>query len=205
MKLIRAFILSAAALLLALATAKLLAGFAGAGIGPSHEPVLMMKMSSLLLILAACELTVALVCLFGRHTSIQASLIFWLAMNMAVYGWALADASAVGSIAGYLGNASDMFGIEPRWAESLLHVSLGYLLAGGVLSLAWCWTRRRAARPAGTEAGFLKTACRHCGGRVAFPAAGVGRQIPCPHCAATLTLQPAGAAATTAESKSCPV
>lgn len=32
------------------------------------------------------------------------------------------------------------------------------------------------------ETKFLKCSCEHCGGRIEFPADGIGRVIPCPHC-----------------------
>ncbi len=38
------------------------------------------------------------------------------------------------------------------------------------------------------ESGFLKCSCQKCGGHIEFPAAGIGRTIPCPHCGAQTTL-----------------
>ena len=32
------------------------------------------------------------------------------------------------------------------------------------------------------ETKFLKTTCSHCGGRIEFPADGLGMTVPCPHC-----------------------
>jgi hypothetical protein len=204
LKVTRAFIVSAGVLLLAIATAGMLSNWTGAAMVSPREPVLMLRISTLFWIWGAMEVAVACVCLFGSSIRVQLMLIFWVGLNLAVYGWALADGSIRG-LGGYLGGLAGSYGVSPATAALVLASTVCYLLLGSSITLLLCLAQSLATKHASDEEGFAKTTCRHCGGRVAFPAAGVGRQIPCPHCAATLTLQPAGASATAAVSKSCAV
>ncbi len=55
------------------------------------------------------------------------------------------------------------------------------------------------------ETKYLKCSCNHCGGRIEFPAEGIGATISCPHCAASTELKletPPKAAATAASGRS---
>ena len=39
-----------------------------------------------------------------------------------------------------------------------------------------------------SSGGFLTNHCRHCGGGIEFPEAGIGEEIECPHCKAPIKL-----------------
>jgi ribosomal protein S27E len=199
MKLIRAFIVSAGALLLVAASAKMTAQWAGGDLPLPQEPVFLLPVSRMLWIMAMAEVAVALICLFGRRISVQASLVFWLALNLAVYGWALGEGGA--GFRGYLGSMGAGLGIAPGVLERLIKAMVWYCLVGSSLSLVWCWASRVADNRAKAQERFLKVECPHCRGRTSFPASGVGRQIPCPHCATIIVLRPDTPSTTV--SKSC--
>jgi hypothetical protein len=46
-----------------------------------------------------------------------------------------------------------------------------------------------------SDAAFVKGPCQHCGGRIEFPAAGLGRIVNCPHCGQRTRLEIASAIA----------
>ncbi|HEY5298230.1 MAG TPA: hypothetical protein VIK59_09910 [Verrucomicrobiae bacterium] len=171
--LIRIFIYSAGALLLAAASAVFMTNWANAGFGTAHDPIFGITIRNVFWIVGGIELAVALVCLFGRPTSLQLTLVLWLSINLVVYRLGLA-----GSFRGSIGNLSDVLGISPAMADGLLKIVVLYLLTGSFLSLLWLWMRKKF----GAANGYLKTSCVSCGGHINFSTQNLGQKIACPHC-----------------------
>ena len=84
-KLIRLFLYSAGALILATAVAKFFSASGSARILQSRDPILMIPLQYVFWIVGGIELAVALVCLLGRRARLQAGLVAWLATNFVVY------------------------------------------------------------------------------------------------------------------------
>ncbi|HXI72036.1 MAG TPA: hypothetical protein VNN22_16900 [Verrucomicrobiae bacterium] len=187
--LIRIFIYSSGALLLAAASAGFLTNWASAGFTTPNDPIFKISIRHLFWIVSGVELAVALVCLFGRQIPLQLMLILWLSMNLAIYRASLTFLGMRGGFGGYLANLSDVFGISPNTTDTMLTMMILYLLIGGSISLLfpWVWTRMRKFSVKAN--GQIKNSCPSCGGRIEFPVYGVGRKIACPHCMSTITLQ----------------
>lgn len=184
MKTIRFFTNSAGVLLLALATAMLIANWASAGLVPPRDPVFMVSMRNTFWIIGAIELFVALVCLFGKHLGFKAILVLWLATNLFLYQIGFLWSGNHRSLGTYLGSLADTFGIASNTAYLILKIVSLYLLIGSSIALLWVW--REGAK------GYLKTACVRCGEHIAFLPQSLGQTIPCPHCKETITLEVPG-------------
>jgi len=77
------------------------------------------------------------------------------------------------------------FNLSIGVTNNLLSVLFFYLFIGSIALLTWSFL----ARP---EEVAVKTVCDRCGGHIAFSPQNLGRNIPCPHCRETVTLQPTG-------------
>jgi hypothetical protein len=136
-------------------------------------------------LVGAIELAVALVCLFGKRASLQATLILWLALNYGVFRAGLysmgvhADWTCVGSLTDPLKLARGTSGL------AVSYVLPGYLLAGSGLALLWPWWRRKFP----PKSAFTKMFCPGCGGHIKFAVLNLGQNVPCPHCKITVTLR----------------
>jgi hypothetical protein len=179
----------AGAILLALASAMFIANVTSSELTHPKDPVFEISTAVLFWIILVLELAVALVCLFGRQIWLQASLVFWLAMNLAAYQWALASSGVTNGFKGYLGPLADAFGILPGMVEMALKAAVSFLLLGSFLVLSSLAVRKFLGSRSTETPEYSKIACPHCAGRIAFPTSGAGMQIPCPHCAAGVTLE----------------
>jgi DNA-directed RNA polymerase subunit RPC12/RpoP len=182
--LIRIFIYSAGALLLAAASAAFMTNWASVGFGTSHDPIFMITVRRLFWIFGGIGSAVALVCLFGRQISIQLILILWLSINLVIYRLGLH-----GDFRGYLDNLSHVFGIFPNTAYELLKMMVLYMLMGSSISLLlpWAWIRIQKFPVITNE--HIKNSCPSCGGRIEFPVHEIGRKTACPHCQMVITLR----------------
>jgi DNA-directed RNA polymerase subunit RPC12/RpoP len=171
--LIRIFVYSAGALLLAAASAVFMTNWANAGFGTAHDPIFMIAIRNVFWIVGGFELVVALVCIFGSRIFLQLMLVLWLSINLAIYRWGMGD-----GFKGSIGNLSDVFGISSQMADAVLKILVLYLLTGSFLSLLWLWIKEKS----GDTKAYLKTSCSNCGGHIKFAAQNLGQLISCPHC-----------------------
>ena len=143
-----------------------------------HEPVFMISLSTFLRVVVGLELAVALVCLFGRSTFVQFSLVLWFAMSFMAYRIGMAFLGVVGGFNGYSGNITDAFGIPHGVANALLEGIPLYLLAVVWLRTAclWWFQRQQRLHP------VLKGPCPACGGHITFAIQNLGQKVSCPHC-----------------------
>jgi DNA-directed RNA polymerase subunit RPC12/RpoP len=178
--LIRSFIYSAGALLLAAASALFMTNWANAGFGSAHDPIFSVTIRNLFWIVGGVELAVALICLFGRRIFLQLALVLWLSINLIVYRFGTA-----GGFRGSIGNLSDVFGISADTADDLLKILVLCLLTGSFLSLLWLWMQKKSD----DANGYLKTSCSSCGGHIRFATQNLGQKIACPHCQKETTLR----------------
>lgn len=189
MKTARCFINVAGLVLLAWATALLIANWTTADFAQPRDPVLQLPIRSLSWIMTGLAAVAALICLFDERISFQTYGLAWLSTNIAVYSagflWSGARSSSV-----LWGNLSTAFGVPNYTLDLIVKVMFAMLLAGSYWMLIWIWWRARHGLP--TEEIFLKTACIHCGGHIAFSEARTGQSIPCPHCETNITLQTPG-------------
>jgi len=176
----RLFTDSAGALLLALAVAMFISNCTNTGFTLPHDPLLVISMRNTFWIIGAIELFVALVCLFGQHLRFKAILVLWLAMNLFVYQIGFLWNGNHRGLGVYLSGLANTFGITPSMAYLILKIVSLYLLIGSSIALLWLWKE--------DTKGYLKIACAHCGGHIAFLPQSLGQNIPCPHCEAAITL-----------------
>ena len=185
----RLFVSSASVLLLAAALALFISVWAGRGLIHPHEPLLGMSLPLFSWIIGGFELVFGLICLFGKKSILQATLVLWLAANLVAY---LAGISWMGGsvgFKGYLGDVSAAFGISADTADMMLKTLVLYLLAGSLLSLLWVWAKKESGALQGNMASNLKISCPVCGGHIAFSAVNIGQKVPCPHCQKAITLR----------------
>lgn len=187
-KLIRAYIYSGGSLLLALATIVILANLQKQPIDfvPARDMVFNLPLPVLFWTLGGMLLIAALLCLFGRQTNLQLTIVLWLAINLFVYRIGLYYMGAKGGVQGYLGEMGDVFGLSIGTMSVLLMVAMWYLVIGSVLAM----TLARVSEKARINRAKLsiKMACAQCGGHIQFFTQNLGQRVPCPHCQATITL-----------------
>jgi hypothetical protein len=187
-KAIRIFTNSAGAVLLALSIAKLFALWGNFGLVQPRDPVLLISMRTIFWILAACELGVALACLFGRQAWLKLAVVFWLSSILVIYQVAFLS-TPHHNFSFYLASLARAFDVTPDAAYLFLRIVFVSLWFGSAGLLIWLWCGSR---------GFLKCACENCGEHISFPLEGISRRITCPHCAAKTTLRaPPGTVAET--------
>ncbi|HEY3931501.1 MAG TPA: hypothetical protein VGM58_03940 [Verrucomicrobiae bacterium] len=184
----RQFAHSAGALLLASAVGMFISIWAGTGLVHPHEPLFGMSLPDFFLIVSGLELAIGLICLFGKQTTLQVTLVLWLAMNFAAYQAGLWWMGGSAGFKGYLGDMSAAFGISAGTAEMMLKILVLYLLVGSFFSLLWSWIKKESGESQGHTEGRLKTSCSACGGHIQFAAQNLGQIVSCPHCQKTITL-----------------
>jgi DNA-directed RNA polymerase subunit RPC12/RpoP len=192
-KWIRGFIVSAGGILLAAALIRFLIAVGNAQCLSLPEPLLGIPLRYAVLLVGTIELTVALICLFGRQVVPQIGWLAWLATNFIIYRIGLfsmhchLQATCIGSLTDPLQLARGTTGLVIEFIPV-------YLLLGSYAVVARLWFGRgemgRAALPRGqaTSAESLKMSCALCNGHIVFSAINLGQKIPCPHCKATITL-----------------
>jgi len=144
MKVARAFLYSAAALLLITASAKLVSSFGSAKILLEQEPVFKVQFQMLFRIVGGLELVVALICLCNKRAWLPAALVSWLATGFVAYRvclWRIHWEKPCHC----LGDLTDALHISPQTADNAMKFILVYLLIGGYTTLFWLWRRKRKA------------------------------------------------------------
>ena len=189
---IRFFSHSAGALLLAASLVVFFSVWGGSGLTQPHEPLSRMSMPEWFCIVGGLELAVGLACIFGKKPKIQMAMIFWLAINFAVYQAAIWCLNGSFGFGGYLVEVSTAFGISTCTADFIFKALTLYLLAGSSFFLAWFRTGENIGDIPGNGPDEFMTACHFCGGHIRFPTKYVGQHILCPHCQNGTTLRDPG-------------
>lgn len=188
MILLRFFIRSAGALLLAVAFALFLANFATGEVAQPRDPVLQVSMRWLFWIVGVVMLAGGWHCLFGNRSFTQLALVAWIAANLVIYKvgliWTGVQNSAV-----MLGSLPDTFGITAGTAVFLSNVVIVYLFAGSFALMIWLWKQARTGKWSLFEDDLVRIFCPACGGHIRYAVQNSGQQIPCPHCKAEITLR----------------
>lgn len=208
MKLVRSFIYSAGAILLAAALERFLIATGNARVLSWPEPMLGIPMRPAVLMVGGLELVTALICLFGKNIRLQIAWLAWLATNFIVFQIGLfwmhyhPQAACIDSLTDPLILARGTTGI-------IISFLPFYLLVGSYAAVFWLWIGKDWAarsvatmlgKPANTKpalvarsqkafARTLKISCTACGGHIEFPTNFFGERIPCPHCEASIILQ----------------
>jgi len=154
-KLVRCFPASAAAILLATATAKTISGFGSAEVLEQPDPILGISFRSAFFVAGTIELAVGLICLFAKCLRWQTGLVAWLATIFVVYRLGLV-------LVGYkqpcncLGGFTDALHITPGAADAAMKCILAYLLLVSYVVFFVLWQpwkgRVVVARALGTTA-----------------------------------------------------
>ncbi len=176
----RWFLLSVGGILAINGTNNLLGVFEKSPMMDLPDPLFGISFRYLLLLAGLVELIVAFLCLFANKETLSLGLVPWLAANFTVYRvglWTMGWHHPYAWLAGLM----DGLDISPIMADGIVTVTIAYLLTGGIAMLC-------IKRPATQTTEFLKMSCLLCGGHIAFPAHAIGQNIPCPHCAKTITL-----------------
>jgi hypothetical protein len=166
-------------MLLGLALMKFVANVASANLTLPHDPVFLMPMNVCLWLLGAAELAVALLCLFATRDGYKMLAVLWLAASFCLHQVGFGGSGAHAGYGTYLTSLAEAFGMRPDGTLLLLRTVYTWLLLGSASLLVWMWVEDRR---------YLKMACPHCGGHIAFPVGGTGRHINCPHCARGIVL-----------------
>jgi hypothetical protein len=184
MKWIKLYIGSAGAILLAAALERFIVATGHAQALALPEPMLGIPLRYAVLAVGILELIGAMICLFGRQTSLQLGWVAWLATDYTVYYIGLLSmhghpqATCIGSLTDPLYLA--------RGTSGILTGSLPlYLLFGGYSAMFWSWRLARQAK----AARFHKMSCPACGVHIRFDGRNLGQKIPCPHCHKSITLR----------------
>lgn len=186
----RFFTYTAAALLLALATALFLINMTG----PPHlvlprDPISGLSLRYLFWIIGSLTVLIAWFCLFSERPARSIPWVAWFATNFLIYRIALYF-EGCHSLAGFLATATYAFALPANTASILVDMAFAYLLIGSCGTLLWQWLRsssnpllQHSTTPSSTMA------CPSCGGHIEFATGGLGRKIPCPHCKVDITLK----------------
>lgn len=184
-KLTRAFVLSAGGLLLAAALARFFIFVENSPLLHRPDALLGIPLQLGVVLVGGVELGVALACLFGTRTGLQAALLAWASLNYLVFRIGLVwmgvhqEWTCIGSLTDPLHLARGNSG------GTTSYVIPSYLLVGSFAALLWPWLRR-VFPPASA---FAKMSCPGCGGHIKFARHNLGQEIPCPHCKAGIILR----------------
>jgi len=148
------------------------------------EPMLGIPIRYAVLLIGGLELTVALICLFGKPTGLQIGWVAWLTSNFIVYRVSLftmhchPQSTCIGSLTDPLKLSRGISG----WMMTLTPL---YLLSGSYAAVSWLWLENRRAK----AAKFIRMSCPACGVHIQFAVRNLGQKIPCPHCQKTVSLR----------------
>ena len=180
---IKPFIRSTGAILLGAAVTRFLIAASNAQVLTLPEPMLGIPLRYAVLAIGGLEMTVAMICLFGKRPDLQLAWLAWLAADYAVY-WIGLFATNCRPQASCIGTLTDPL-LLSRGAPGLVTPFLSaYLLLGSYAAVVWRWLEGRRAK----ATRFLKMSCPDCGVHIRFDDKNLGRKIPCPHCQAEITL-----------------
>jgi hypothetical protein len=140
--LVKAFIVSAASLLLSTAAAKIFSAFGKSKILDVSDPIIMLPYKYVFLLVGTIELVIAFICLTKNQTlCIKTGLIAWIATGFLAYRIGLAFV-IYQKPCSCLGALTDALFISPQTADFIMKIILAYLLVGSYAALFWL--RRRS-------------------------------------------------------------
>jgi len=128
--------------LLLTAIAKFVSAGGSAHLLKARDPSLGIQYDHLFLIAGTCELFVAIVCLFSKHTVIKSILIAWLATLFLIYRFSLSWVSW-SKPCSCLGTLTGALHISPQAADTTMKIVLAYLLVGSYATLLWFWWQHK--------------------------------------------------------------
>ncbi|MCS7337386.1 MAG: type II secretion system GspH family protein [Verrucomicrobiae bacterium] len=174
------FCLVGGAILLWLGLATTAEALSGATVYNLVDPVFGFRLRYVMGMYGVLELVVGCLALLQTRTGLSLVAMAWLAANLGIYRLGLAS---MGWVLPYhwVAPLSGRWGISAQIADWVLVGMLSSLVVGCITLLLAQGRPRRV--PA-----FYKMRCPDCGGKIEFPAHGVGQQVSCPHCAAVITL-----------------
>jgi hypothetical protein len=194
----RFFTNTAAALLLAMATALFIINLSG----PPHlvlprDPISGLSLRYLFWIIDGLAVLIAWFCLFSERPARSVPWVAWFAANFLIYRIALCF-EGCHSLTGFLASVTYAFGLPAKAASVLVDMTFAYLLIGSSTALLCHWLRSSSnpslrhsnspvLHPSNTP--FLKTICFFCKGHIEFPPHAIGEKIHCPHCKMDITLK----------------
>jgi hypothetical protein len=184
MKWIKTLIFSFGAILLAAALERFIVAAGDAPALKLADPLLGIPLRYAVLIVGGFELLVAFICLFGEKTGPQLGWVAWLTLDYVLIqaGLILMDCHSQGACIGALTDPLCLGRGTSGFIITLLPV---YLLTGSWGGIVWLWLLERKAK----AAAYLKMPCPACGTHIRFNDSDLGRQLPCTHCMATVTLR----------------
>jgi len=189
-RILRIFTHSAAALLLAMASALFLINLTGpVHLVQPHDPIFAISLRHMFWIIGGIAVLAAWLCLFSERPAQPTAWVAWLATNFLIYRIGLYW-NGCHDLTGFLGSFSYAFGIPAKAANMLADLVFAYLLIGSCAALFWQW-RQSSKTPLLQHSSppFLKLSCPSCGVHIEFATGDLGQKIPCPHCRATVTLR----------------
>ena len=148
------------------------------------DPMLGIPLRYAVLAVGALELTVALICLFGKRVGLQIGWLAWMATNYVVF-WIGLLATHYHPQGTCIGGLTDPLHLLRGTSGLVLMAIPFYLLIGSYAALIWLWSQRRLSQPIETA----KMACHSCGVHIEFAVQYLGQKIPCPQCRAAITLR----------------
>lgn len=144
---LRAFILSAGAILLLTAAAKILGAWRETRVMTAADPIFSLSYRYLFIEAGALEAIAGLICLFSKRSLIQVIIIAWLSSAFLFYRVGLYLIKYQGPCP-CLGSLTTEMHISKRLADSLLISTLSYMLIGSYLACVLILTQshRHTAR-----------------------------------------------------------
>ena len=132
------FVLSAGAILAVTGIAKVWSGLGNSKLLAVVDPIIGIKFGTLMLLVGAAEIAIALVCFFSKRQTLALGLVAWMSTNFVVYRFGLwwMDWKKPCSC---LGNLADALHISPQTADNIMKAILTYLLIGSYALLFRQW------------------------------------------------------------------
>jgi len=144
-RILRWFVWSAGVLFVITGLAKAFSATGSARALEVADPIIGIPFRHLLLLVGLLELCIAFFCLFTDKRQFSLLAVTWLATNFVVYrvglwwmGWHRP--------CGCLGNLTDLLGISPHTADTIMKLVLAYLLIGSYGFLLWRWIQGSATK-----------------------------------------------------------
>ena len=210
----RFFTNTAAALLLAMATALFVINLSG----PPHlvlprDPISGLSLRYLFWIIGVIAAGIAWFCLFSERPARTIPWVAWFATNFLIYRIALFF-EGCHSLSGFLASVTYAFDLPAKAASVLVDIAFAYLLIGSSTALLFHWlhssenpiiqqsinpSRQSSPTPSLQPSNtpplplstppFLTLSCPACGGHIEIATRDLSQKTPCPHCKMDITLK----------------
>jgi len=180
------FVNSAGAILLVAALDRFLVAAGHAQVLSLPDLTIGLPLRQAVLITGGLEMSVALICLWGRRRTLQLAWLAWLVTVFLIYYFGIfwnharPQTSCIGSL-------TDPLRISRGLTGMMVAIVPFYLVLGSYFSLLWLWLKPRLSRT--RQTGFSKMSCPSCGSHIQFALENSGRQIPCPRCQTVISLR----------------